>query len=177
MKFDFIKNKKLGNFIKHIIYHPFPVYNQRYFGEKEDMFMEDLFTIEMAKYFYIGEEKYCLDPIPRRLSCTGSFKVEYIVSECKKFERKIIQDEKDIENSSILRIENVGRGLQLFLLTEQRAWKEIIAYDEDLRYFPLLTGFFQEEFFSNRFWTTDDKLTIPKTKGDQYVYSSMRLHI
>lgn len=165
---NFIKNDRLGNFIKGIMHDPFPMENQRCFGPREDGFTEDFLTIEMAKCFYIGEDAYRSDPIPRRLTCTSSFDINKIIWECKDLERRILDDSDNIHNHSVLHIRGVGRGLSLLLLTEIKQWDRIICQDDDHRYS------FTLKFFPSFFFYSNIPLTI--TIGDNpYDFISKRL--
>ena len=172
---NLIKNERLGNFIKHIQYQPFPFENQRCFGDPKEMFLEDHFTIELAKYFYIGEERYMSEPIPRRLICTKSFSQEVIKDICEEKKETIVQDKNSIDGSSILRIHNVGRGLDLILLTEISNWEEIICHDDDLRYSGMMMPFFNEYSLNNKLWFSTITEAKSNTGGKEYVSSSLRL--
>ena len=157
-----IKNERLGNFIKHIMYQPFPFENQRYFGKKDELFFEDLFTIEMAKYFYIGEESYRSDPTPRRLACTPSFNQEMIISECQSLEKRLIEFKHFMDIRSSLRVLHCGRGLDLVLLLNLSNWNKVTVEDEDIRYYDHLS-FFPEL-----------KVNL-ESEGEEYVHSCQRL--
>lgn len=134
-------NKRLGDFIKHIIYNPFPIDGQRCLGSREYLFFEDLVTIEIAKYFYIGEESYLNDPAPRRLVCTPSFSKEAIVSECRELEEKLISEKHNMDLCDCLSVLHCGRGLSLLLLLKCSDWKQIYVEDEDPRYYSFLSFF------------------------------------
>jgi hypothetical protein len=149
-----IKNKRLGNFIKHIMHSPFPLDGQRCMGPAEELFTEDMVTIEMAKYFYIGEEAYSTDPIPRRLSCTTAFSREMIIEECRQTAiliEEVIREKNSNPNGCTIYILGVGRGLELLLLTENFAWNDIALWDDDARYRDKLYEFFPRfQFYAAR---------------------------
>jgi len=170
-----IKNERLGNFIKSIMHSPFPYDRQRHFGAESDGFTEDLFTIEMAKYFYIGEEAYMSDPTPRRLACTSSFSVKRIVLECKDLSKQIrtAGDALDFSSNGLtLHVRNAGRGLGLILLTECYEWNFMhIIHDIDHRYSWLI----KDEFSSFQFYSDEkDRPTVTNDGGEEYVFETKR---
>lgn len=112
-----------GNFINYMLSSwIFPLELQDNVGEGKDFWCLDWWVIEVAKYFFEGEEAYLRYPIARRLEGNNNFKKENILRAAK---TKLGAMEEMKTSTTRLLVMETCRGFDTLLATTVKEWANI----------------------------------------------------
>jgi hypothetical protein len=133
--------------LRSIIFNPLPVDSQETAGTGESFWCADWWTLEVAKYFYLGGEAgYLDDPPARRLQNLHFSGVSKGRQKTVKFGKhkenmmKVLEEYKEEANGVL--ICEIGRGLDMMCALVVKEWEVYYCYDADGRH----RGFLKELF-------------------------------
>ena len=129
-------------FLRYTMDNLLPFNRQETAGTGEGFWCSDWWTLEVAKYFYLGGKKGYLDDIPaRRLHGIAPYRDRMVrYGTWKEDQIKILEEYKE-EANGILVCE-IGRGLDLMCALSVKEWEVYYCYDNNQGYKKLLEGFF-----------------------------------
>jgi len=170
------ENRALRDLAQGIIWSPLPLDHQECQAEGNFRWCADWWTIEICKFFFLGERVYMDEKPPRRLQYNPLFSKEFVqrTAGMKLDMLSALRSQPTL--SGTLVVCEAGRGADILLASFVKKWDRIVAYDNSPYVVAVTLPYFRDKLLLPIEYehTSTERFKVPE--GDYVILANITRH-